>query len=143
VFFGEYRHTLDPKGRVVLPADFRDELADGCVVTKGQEKCLYVFTLARWGEEVEKLTRLPRTKKTVRDYQRVAFSGARVQEPDRQGRVSVPEVLREYAHLERDVVVIGVADLIEIWDQETWEAFSVNADENYSSIEEELGTEGI
>jgi MraZ protein len=143
VFLGEYRHTLDPKGRIVLPADVRDEFADGCVVTKGQEKCLYVFPLARWAEEVEKLNRLPRTNKKVRSYLRSYLSGAKEQVPDRQGRVMLPEHLRTYAGLERDTVVVGVLDRIEIWNEATWEDLSSGADEYYASIEEEFGTEGM
>lgn len=143
VFLGEYRHTIDPKGRIVLPADVREEFADGCVVTKGQEKCLYVFPLARWAEEVEKLNRLPRTNKNVRSYLRSYLSGAKEQVPDRQGRIAVPEHLRSYAALERDTVVVGVLDRIEIWNEASWEDLSSRADEFYASIEEEFGTEGM
>jgi len=150
VFLGEYRHTLDPKGRVVLPAEFRAQLADGCVVTKGQERCLYVFPLDRWAEEVERLnrlprtnSRLPRTNRKVRAYTRSVFAGAKKETPDRQGRIMLPERLRDYADLEREAVVVGIADRIEIWNQESWEQLSAEADDYYADIEEEFGTEGI
>jgi len=143
VFLGEHRHTLDPKGRVVLPAEFRAELADGCVVTKGQERCLYIFPLDRWAEEVERLNRLPRTNRKVRAYTRSVFAGAKKDTPDRQGRIMLPERLREYAALNREAVVVGVADRIEIWNQESWEQLSSEADNYYADIEEEFGIEGI
>jgi len=143
VFLGEYRHTVDPKGRIVLPADVRDDFADGCVVTKGQEKCLYVFPLSRWEEEVEKLNRLPRTNKKVRAYLRAYLSGAKEQVPDRQGRVVIPEHLRTYAGLERDTVVVGVLDRIEIWNQESWENLSSEDDEFLANMGEEFGIEGM
>ncbi|NOY55024.1 MAG: division/cell wall cluster transcriptional repressor MraZ [Actinobacteria bacterium] len=143
MFLGEHRHTLDPKGRVVLPAEFRAELADGCVVTKGQERCLYIFPLDRWAEEVERLNRLPRTNRKVRAYTRSVFAGAKKDTPDRQGRIMLPERLREYAALNREAVVVGVADRIEIWNQESWEQLSSEADNYYADIEEEFGIEGI
>ncbi|GBD84672.1 cell division protein MraZ [bacterium BMS3Abin02] len=143
MFLGEYRHTLDPKGRVVLPAEFRAQLADGCVVTKGQERCLYIFPLDRWAEEVERLNRLPRTNRKVRAYTRSVFAGAKKETPDRQGRIVLPERLRDYADLDREAVVVGIADRIEIWNQESWEQLSSEADDIYADIEEEFGTEGI
>lgn len=143
VFLGEYRHTLDPKGRIVLPADVREDFADGCVVTKGQEKCLYVFPLSRWEEEVEKLNRLPRTNKKVRSYLRSYLAGAKEVIPDKQGRVMVPEHLRTYAGLDREAVVVGVLDRIEIWNQESWEDLSSGADEYLANIGEEFGIEGM
>ncbi len=143
MFLGEYRHTLDPKGRVVLPAEFRSQLADGCVVTKGQERCLYVFPLARWGEEVDRLNRLPRTNGKVRAYTRSVFAGAKQEIPDKQGRIMLPERLRDYADLSREAVVVGVADRIEIWNEPSWEQLSSKADEIYADIEEEFGIEGI
>ncbi len=143
MFLGEYRHTLDPKGRIVLPADVRDDFADGCVVTKGQEKCLYVFPLSRWEEEVEKLNRLPRTNKKVRSYLRSYLSGAKEVVPDKQGRVMLPEHLRTYAGLDREAVVVGVLDRIEIWNEGSWEDLSSGADEYLANIGEEFGIEGM
>jgi MraZ protein len=143
VFLGEYQHSVDEKGRVVMPAKFRRGLDDGVVVTKGQEHCLYVFPAARWEEEVTRLSRLPRTNRRNRNYTRSLFGGASDQELDRQGRIQVPAPLRAYAGLDKDVVVVGVADHVEIWDVTAWSRVSVEADESYAEIEEALGEEGI
>jgi MraZ protein len=143
VFLGEYQHSVDPKGRVVMPAKFRHGLADGVVVTKGQEHCLYVFPAARWEEEVLRLSRLPRTNRRNRNYTRSLFGGASDQELDRQGRIQVPAPLRTYAGLDKEVVVVGVADHVEIWDAAGWSRVSAEADESYAEIEEALGEEGI
>ena len=138
MFLGEYQHTIDTKGRVVLPARFRDRLDEGCVVTKGQERCLYVFPLDRWEDEVSRISQLPRTDARARRFQRSFFAGASQDTLDKQGRVSVPQNLRDYAGLDKDVAVLGVSDHIEIWDQGEWERQSVEADEYYANIEESL-----
>lgn len=127
----------------MLPADFRAELADGCVITKGQEHCLYVYPLERWNEEVERLKRLPRTNRTVRNYLRAAFAATKVETLDKQGRILIPEPLREYAGLEKDLTINGMSDFIEIWDVDAWKAISEEADRDYSGIEEEFGIEGL
>lgn len=143
MFLGEYRHTLDEKGRVVLPSKFRDRLAEGLVITKGQERCLYVFPLDRWEEEVERMNRLPRTDRRTRNFARAYFAGADQQKPDRQGRVQIPQNLRSYAALEREVTVVGVADRIEVWDDANWQRLSEEADQYYADIEEALSEHGI
>lgn len=143
VFLGEYRHAVDPKGRIVLPADVREDFSEGCVVTKGQEKCLYVFPLSRWEEEVERLNRLPRTNRNARFYLRSYLSGAKEVVPDKQGRVMLPEHLRTYAGLDRDAVVVGVLDRIEIWNERSWDELASGADEYLANIEEEFGIEGM
>jgi len=142
VFLGEYQHSVDDKGRVVMPARFRDRLGDGLVVTKGQERCLYVFPMDRWEEEVSKLNRLPRTNRTNRNYARSFFGAASDQQMDKQGRVQIPQSLRTYAALDKDVVVLGVADRVEIWDPAVWESLSHEADDLYAGIEESLSEEG-
>ncbi len=143
MFLGEYQHSVDEKGRLVMPAKFRRGLADGVVITKGQEHCLYVFPVDRWEDEVVRLNRLPRTNRRNRNYTRSLFGGASDQELDRQGRIQVPASLRSYAGLDKDVVVVGVADRLEIWDAAAWSRVSVEADESYAEIEEALGEEGI
>ena len=143
MFLGEYQHSVDSKGRLVLPSKFRARLERGLVVTKGQERCLYVFPIDRWEEEVEKVNRLPRTDRRSRNYARSFFGAASDQMLDGQGRVQVPQSLREYAALAKDVVVVGVADRVEIWDAKSWEANSSEADELYAGIEEALSGEGI
>ena len=143
MFLGEYQHSVDAKGRVVLPARFRDALADGCVVTKGQERCLYVFPVERWEEEVKQFQNLPRTDARARQLSRSFFAGATQQELDKQGRVQLPQGLRDYAGLEKDLAVIGVSDRVEIWDAAEWTTYNAAADEYYSNIEEALSDSGI
>ncbi len=143
MFLGEYSHSLDEKGRAVMPSKFRAGLADGCVVTKGQERCLYVFPMNRWEEESSKVLRLPRTDRRARNFSRSFFASASDQALDRQGRVQIPEALRVYAGLEKDLTVVGVADHIEVWDTETWRSVAAEADEYYSEIQEALSEDGI
>ena len=142
MFLGEYQHALDDKGRVVLPSKFRDLLKKGCVVTKGQDRCLYVYTIDRFAEEMAKVTGLPTTDRRSRNFSRSLFAGARDQEPDKQGRIAIPETLRTYASLDKDVTVVGVADHIEIWATSAWAEVSLEADELYSGIEEALSAGG-
>lgn len=143
MFLGEYQHSVDSKGRIVLPSKFRARLESGLVVTKGQERCLYVFPVDRWGEEVEKVNRLPRTDRRSRNYARSFFGAASDQAMDGAGRIQLPSALRDYAALRKEVVVVGVADRVEIWDSEAWAANSTEADELYAGIEEALSGEGI
>lgn len=143
MFLGEYQHSVDGKGRLVMPSKFRDRLEPGLVVTKGQERCLYVFPLDRWGEEVEKVKSLPRTDRRSRNYARSFFGAASDQSMDGQGRIQIPQPLRDYAGLDKEVVVVGVAERVEIWDAEAWAANTTEADELYAGIEEALSGEGI
>ena len=143
MFLGQYRHTVDDKGRLVLPARYRDNLADGCVITKGQERCLFVFPLDRWRQEVEKYRMLPRTDARARRLTRAFFAGAIHQELDAVGRVQLPLRLREYAGLQREVTVIGVEERAEIWDSAAWGEYDKEADNYYSNIEEALSDLGI
>ncbi len=144
MFLGQYKHSLDGKGRVVVPRKFREELDAGCVITKGQEKCLYVFTVDQWQDESESVKRLPRTDPKARRYSRSFFASAMDQTLDKQGRIQVPEPLRDYAGLEKDVMVVGVADRLELWDVAAWDNVSLEADQYYAGIEEVLSaTEGI
>lgn len=143
MFLGEYKHTIDSKGRVVLPSKFRDRLDHGLVVTKGQERCLYVFPIDRWADEADKINRLPRTDRRSRNYARSFFGSASDQKLDGQGRIQLPQALRDYGSLDKEVVILGVADRVEIWDVATWESVTTEADELYSGIEEALSEEGI
>lgn len=143
VFLGEYSHSLDEKGRVVMPSKFRTGLDDGCVVTKGQERCIYVFPMDRWEEESSKVLKLPRTDRRARNFSRSFFASASDQALDRQGRVQIPESLRRYAGLEKDLTVVGVADRIEVWAADTWRTVAEEADVYYSEIEEALSEDGI
>ena len=143
MFLGEYSHSIDDKGRVVMPSKFRGELDGGLVVTKGQERCLYVFANDRWDIEADKVLSLPLTDRRARSYSRAFFASASNQSLDRAGRCQIPEKLRSYAGLAKDVTVIGVADRIEIWDPEAWDIAAQEGDEYYADIQEALSGEGI
>jgi len=143
VFLGEHQHTIDPKGRIVLPSRFREDLSKGCFITKGLDRCLFVFTPAQWELEVERIRSLPRTDRRLRNYSRVFFAGAIDQKPDKQGRIQIPAALRDYAGLDKEVCVVGVGERVEIWDAVTWQDVTTNADVEYSQIEEALSELGI
>ncbi len=143
MLLGEYNHTLDPKGRLVLPSKFREDLADGCVITKGQERCLYVFPLTQWEIEEARVRALPRTDQRARRYSRAFFASADSQGQDKQGRVQVNQKLRDYAGLQKEVTIVGVSDRLEIWDTATWDRLQTEADEYYAGIEEAFSEYGI
>jgi MraZ protein len=132
VFIGTYDHSLDPKGRVILPRKFRDELGQDMVFTKGIERCLYVFPLAEFQAFADKLRSLPLTERPSRDFVRVFVAGASQESADGQGRVVIPQPLREYASLTKDVVVVGQLRRIEIWDRAEWERYMPGAQAAYS-----------
>jgi MraZ protein len=138
MFLGTYAPKLDEKGRVILPAKFREELAGGVVMTRGQERCLFVFSTREFEVVHDKIRQAPMTSKQVRDYQRLFLSGASAETPDKQNRVTVPAPLRSYAGLERDLVVIGVGTRAEIWDAETWNAYLSDQEAAFSDTEEEV-----
>jgi MraZ protein len=122
MFMGEYNHTIDPKGRLIVPSKYREILGDEFVVTKGLDGCLFVYDNHEWNAFEEKLKSLPVTNKDARKFVRFFLAGAASVEVDKQGRILVPQVLREFAELDKDVVLIGVASRIEIWSKERWEA---------------------
>jgi MraZ protein len=143
MFLGEYQHLVDQKGRVILPAKFREDLADGLVVTKGLEECLFVYTPAEWAKQEGKIAETPLTGQDSRAFQRTFFSGAAKAVPDKQGRVLIPQNLRDYASLTKDVVIIGVGGRAEIWDKSKWNKYSAEAEAGYSDIAERLTGLGI
>lgn len=120
MFMGEYNHTIDAKGRLIVPAKFREELGDVFVITKGLDGCLCVYANDEWAAFEEKLRSLPFTNKNARKMTRFFMAGATSCEVDKQGRILVPSVLREFAELEKDVVLVGVASRIEIWSKDKW-----------------------
>jgi MraZ protein len=136
MFLGTHTPRLDEKGRLILPAKFRDELAEGLVVTKGQERCLYVFPMGEFQRIAGQLQAAPVTHKAARAYSRVFFASAFDQVPDKQGRITVPPALREYAGLTRDCVVIGASSRVEVWDSQAWETYLAESEESFSDIEE-------
>ena len=123
MFLGEYQHSLDAKGRIILPSRFRAQLAQGLVMTRGADRCLWIMAKADWDAWAERLReRLGLGDPRARDFARLIFSGAHEAEPDKQGRIPVPENLRVHADLERDVTVIGAGPRVEVWQRERWEA---------------------
>jgi MraZ protein len=138
MFLGTYAPKLDEKGRVILPAKFRDELASGMVMTRGQERCVYVFSEAEFLELHDKIRQAPVTSKQARDYLRVFLSGASSETPDRQNRVTVPPALRAYAGLERDLTVIGAGSRAEIWDSAAWETYLHEQETAFANTAEEV-----
>lgn len=138
MLLGEFRHSLDAKGRVFLPSRWREELTGGVVVTKGLERCLWVLTPTRFEELAEQLHTLSSTRKRNRDYERILFGGATEEEIDRQGRITIPPSLREYAGLSREVVVTGVRIRAEIWDRAAWATYRGDLEAQYEAIAEEL-----
>ena len=138
MFLGTYHPRLDDKGRLVLPAKFRDQLQDGVVITKGQERCLYVFPQGEFADHAQRVQSAPMTSKAVRDYVRVFFASASDEKPDSQGRITVPPPLRTYAGLTRECVVIGANAKVEIWDQASWERYLADREDTFSEIAEEV-----
>jgi len=143
VFLGEHKHIVDVKGRVVMPSRFRPELERGLVVTKGQDRCLVVFHIEQFNQEVARLNRLPRTDRRTRNFARSLYGGASDQPLDAQGRLPLPPALRSYAGLDRDVVVLGVGDRVEIWDADTYYRNQTVNDDAYAQTDTALGEEGI
>ncbi|MCI6498877.1 MAG: division/cell wall cluster transcriptional repressor MraZ [Lachnospiraceae bacterium] len=138
MFMGEYNHTIDAKGRLIVPAKFREALGDEFVVTRGLDDCLFVFPNEGWKVFEEKLSTLPVANKNARRFARFFLSGAATVEVDKQGRILIPTTLREYGALEKEVVFIGVANRVEIWSKERWENSAVmdDMDEIAESMDE-------
>ena len=138
MFLGTHAPKLDEKGRIILPAKFRDELASGLVLTRGQEHCVYVFSQREFESLHEKIRQAPVTSKQARDYLRVFLSGASAEVPDKQNRVTIPASLRTYAGLDRDLVVIGAGSRAEIWDAQAWETYLAEQEAAFANTEEEV-----
>jgi MraZ protein len=138
VFLGTHSPRLDDKGRLFLPAKFRDRLASGLVVTRGQERCLYVFPMDEFVRVAETMKTAPVTSRAVRDYLRVFLSGASDEIPDKQGRVTIPATLREYAGLSRDCTVIGAGSRVEVWDSAAWTSYLDSTEQAFADQAEEV-----
>lgn len=142
VFLGEYRHTLDPKSRVVLPAKFRQQLEDGCAVMQGEDECVLLVPKEVWDEEYRPLASRQKSSKRSRHLARALFAPSDLQRPDGQGRIFINERLRHYAHLDdaSEVVIAGLGDRIEIWQPARWEqALAIGDEELRNRDEEEEG----
>lgn len=137
MLLGTYSPRLDEKGRLILPAKYRDELADGLVLTRGQERCIYVFSQKEFERVHEQMREAPISSRQSRDYLRVFLSGASDEVPDKQGRVTIPQNLRKYAGLDRDLAVIGVGTRAEIWDAQAWEDYLAEKESAFSDTDDE------
>jgi len=138
VFLGTHTPRLDDKGRMILPAKFREKFAAGLVMTRGQERCLYVFPMNEFERIAAAMNTTPVTSRAVRDYQRVLLSGACDEIPDKQGRVTIPPLLREYAGLSKECTVIGAGNRVEIWDTQAWNDYLAGAEQPFSEQAEEV-----
>ena len=138
MFLGTHTPKLDDKGRLTLPAKFRDELAGGLMVTKGQDHCLFVFPRAEFEQMASRVAQAPITNEAVRAYQRYLFAGTDEQRPDSQGRITVAPELRRYAGLSKDCVVIGAINRLEIWDSTAWQAYLDEHEDSYAQAREEV-----
>lgn len=138
MFLGTYTPKLDEKGRIILPAKFWEELADGVVLTRGQERCVYVFSNAEFEVFHQRIRQAPVASKQARDFVRLLLSGAHAEEPDRQRRITIPAGLRAYAGLERELVVIGAGNRAEIWDAAAWDAYVTANEEEFANTAEEV-----
>ena len=142
MFLGTYEHTLDAKGRLVMPVKFREKLEGGCVITPGQEDCLTVWPMDVFEKEYERIANLPATDRDARKYRRTIFAGGADVSLDNQGRIPIPENLREWAQMAKDVTVTGSGPLIELWAREKWESERDEAGEFFSSISSPLDLDG-
>lgn len=137
MFMGEYHHTIDDKGRLTIPSKVREKLGDNFIVTRGIDKCLFVYPNNEWNNVINKYKELPNTK-DARNFMRFFLSGATQSDFDKQGRINIANTLIKYAGLKKDCVIIGVNERLEIWDKETWEEFISNNEENLSDIADNL-----
>lgn len=143
MFIGEYKHNIDDKGRLALPAKFRHDLGDGAVVTRGLDNCLFLYTKKEWEKLAEKLAALPFSQSNSRAFSRLMLAGAMDVEFDKQGRVVLPEYLRQFAGLKKGVTIAGLYTRLEIWDEETWNKYKLQTEAESGNIAEKMGELGV
>ncbi len=143
MFIGEYQHTLDAKNRVIMPSKFREKLGDSFVMTKGLDNCLFVYSSQEWSIVEDKLKSLPMTNKDARAFVRFFFAGACECELDKQGRIVMPNNLKDHAKIDKELVIIGVSTRIEIWSREEWNKFNSDANISYEDVAEKMSQLGI
>lgn len=143
MFLGEFEHTIDDKGRLTIPAKFRDELESGIVITRGLDGCLWAYPRAEWEIVTEKISQLPSTSQAARNFSRFFFSSAHDSIPDRQGRVLLPQILRDYADITGEAVIIGVNKRVELWSPDKWAKAFAEVEENPEAIVSQLQELGI
>ncbi|NRD78775.1 division/cell wall cluster transcriptional repressor MraZ [Bacillus sp. BRMEA1] len=138
MFMGEYHHSIDNKGRVIVPSKFRDDLGEMFIITRGLDQCLFGYPMSEWKQLEEKLKGLPLTKKDARAFTRFFFSGATESELDKQGRINIPAPLLQYAKLDKECVILGVSNRIEIWSKQIWEDYFSQSEESFAEIAENM-----
>ncbi len=143
MFIGEYSHSLDAKGRLAVPVKFRGDLEKGAVVTRGLDHCLFVYPIKEWGVLAEKLASLPFSQSNSRAFSRLMLAGAMDVQIDKQGRIILPDYLRQYATLKKKVVVAGLYNRLEIWDETAWNTYKSNTESDSNDIAEKLGELGV
>lgn len=143
MFIGEYSHTIDEKGRLAVPAKWRGHLADGVIVTRGLDGCLFLYTRPEWEQLAQKLAALPLSQKQSRAFARLMLAGAWDADIDSQGRIMIPPYLRTFATLGKHVTVAGLYNRIEIWDEDAWQAYRTKTEEASEAIAESMGSLGI
>jgi len=143
MLLGEYKHTVDEKGRIAVPAKFRSNISSGAIITRGLDHCLFVFGLQEWDVMVKKITALPLAQSNARAFSRLMLAGATDVKVDIQGRILVPDYLREYARIKKQVVVAGIYSRIEIWDADAWAEYKSKTESASDEIAEKLGELGI
>ena len=143
MFIGEYKHNIDDKGRLAIPAKLRVKLSDGAVVTRGLDNCLFLYPRSEWQKIAQKLSALPISQSKARAFSRLMLAGAMPVELDSQGRVTLPEYLRDFALLKKKAVVAGLYDRLEIWDEITWNKYKTGTEKGSGEIAEALGELGV
>ena len=138
MLIGEYHHNIDDKGRIIIPSKIREELGENVIVTRGLEDCLFIYSENEWSLIVSKLKTLPFTKKDARKFTRMFLSGATVTEFDKQGRIKISSPLVDYASLEKECIIIGVNDRLEVWSKENWDKFVLESKEDLSDLADHL-----
>lgn len=138
MFLGTHTPKLDDKGRFFLPTKFREELTDGLVITRGQDRCLAIYPVSAFVEMTQQVSSAPGTVKQVRDFQRMLAAGASQELPDKQGRLTIPPALREYANLSKEIVVVGAINRIEVWDATAWARYSGEQEPIFAAMNEEV-----
>ena len=143
VFLGQYRHSVDNKGRLIIPNEFRKDLSNTLYVTKGIENCVFVFSETAWQVLAGKVASLPMTKKAGREFARIFLANASEETIDAQGRITIPRHLREYAEIDKKVVTVGVGERMEIWSESVWDQYASEVEGKYEDITEEIMDTGI
>ena len=143
MFIGEYSYSIDEKGRIATPSKYRSQLSEGVVVTRGLDSCLFMYPKKEWDVIAERMGNMPTTEKNARDYARLMLAGAMDIVPDKQGRIVLPQYLRDFATLKKNVVVAGLYNRIEIWDEAKWKKYEADIEKNSTDIADKLSALGV